>query len=516
LTSEPWDVLHDPGPPEAHWSTDNVGEAVPGVLSPLAWSLVEAGGNRVMREVAFRTGAFSRHERHHHPAIFRPFYGRVAIRVEYMAMLGDRMPGSDGRAAVAGLLGRVPETMRFDATRRRYPVIALKTPYALLTSPRRVRASTAVTDAWWRAQITRLPGLDVEATRRVLADGARRYEENLVVHTLCVLALVQPLLTALTALVAEAGAGDVGELTGAGGAEMAILTDLWEASRGRLRLDEVIANHGFHGPFEGEVSSRVWREDPEPLRRIIARYTELDDGQDPAARARTAQAELPARQRALLGALPARRRPAAQMLLSLAARHLHLRGIGKRAFLQALDVTRAAARKLAHDLELDTFHLTLDELIADTPAMAADLAARRSDRRAQYLDVTIPTAWQGTPVPRAAPEPPADTRTLTGVGVSAGTVEGRVRVVTDPAFTDVENGEILVSATTDPSWVSIMYVSAALVVDIGGPMSHAAMVARELGIPCVVNTRVGTGLLHTGDLVRVDGQAGIVEVLRPA
>jgi phosphoenolpyruvate-protein kinase (PTS system EI component) len=61
-----------------------------------------------------------------------------------------------------------------------------------------------------------------------------------------------------------------------------------------------------------------------------------------------------------------------------------------------------------------------------------------------------------------------------------------------------------------------MFISAALVVDIGGALSHAAVVARELGIPCVVNTREGSRLLRTGDLIRVDGGAGTVEVLEPA
>jgi pyruvate,water dikinase len=95
-------------------------------------------------------------------------------------------------------------------------------------------------------------------------------------------------------------------------------------------------------------------------------------------------------------------------------------------------------------------------------------------------------------------------------------VEGVARVVSDPAFEEVEPDEILVSATTDPSWSSIMFISSALVVDIGGALSHAAVVARELGIPCVVNTRDGSRLLRTGDLLRVDGGTGTVEVLKPA
>jgi pyruvate,water dikinase len=88
--------------------------------------------------------------------------------------------------------------------------------------------------------------------------------------------------------------------------------------------------------------------------------------------------------------------------------------------------------------------------------------------------------------------------------------------VDDPTFAEVEPDEILVTPTTDPSWASIMFISAGLVVDIGGQLSHAAVVARELGIPCVVNTRVGSRVLHTGDRVRVDGAAGTVELVARA
>jgi phosphoenolpyruvate synthase/pyruvate phosphate dikinase len=77
----------------------------------------------------------------------------------------------------------------------------------------------------------------------------------------------------------------------------------------------------------------------------------------------------------------------------------------------------------------------------------------------------------------------------------------------------VEPDEVLIAQTTDPSWSSIMFISSALVVDIGGALSHAAVVARELGIPCVVSTGHGTKLIKTGDRVRVDGSTGKVEIL---
>jgi pyruvate,water dikinase len=88
--------------------------------------------------------------------------------------------------------------------------------------------------------------------------------------------------------------------------------------------------------------------------------------------------------------------------------------------------------------------------------------------------------------------------------------------VLDPDFMDVEPGEILIAPITDPSWCSIMFLSKALVVDLGGALSHAAIVARELGIPCVVNTQNGTTVLRTGDRVRVDGDKGTVELLASA
>jgi phosphohistidine swiveling domain-containing protein len=105
---------------------------------------------------------------------------------------------------------------------------------------------------------------------------------------------------------------------------------------------------------------------------------------------------------------------------------------------------------------------------------------------------------------------------VTGLGVSPGVTEGRARVVADPSTDDIEPGEILVCETTDPSWAAYFLVAAGVVNDIGSAMSHGSIVAREVGIPCVTNTRNGTRVLRTGDLVRVDGVAGTVDVLSRA
>jgi pyruvate,water dikinase len=227
----------------------------------------------------------------------------------------------------------------------------------------------------------------------------------------------------------------------------------------------------------------------------------------------------------VLAALPSYQRPAVKRLLRYAAKSIPLRGVGKASFLQAYDVARAGAGRLgellAADARLeepdDVFYLTLDELLAPaTPANAKELVAVRRATREEYRAMRLPASWRGTPEPETAPDAEDRTTAITGVAASSGVVEGVVRVVTDPSFAEVEPGEVLVSHSTDPSWASIMFVSAALVVDIGGVISHAAVVARELGIPCVVNTRCGTDVLNNGDLVRVDGTKGTVEILQRA
>ena len=131
----------------------------------------------------------------------------------------------------------------------------------------------------------------------------------------------------------------------------------------------------------------------------------------------------------------------------------------------------------------------------------------------------MPDSWTGQPeaIPITASEAAAEGSELSGLAVSPGVAEGRARVVLDPLATDpLQPGEILVCATTDPSWTSLFLVAAGLVIDIGGALSYGAILARELGVPCVINSRIGTQVLRTGDLLRVDGDAGRVEVLRSA
>jgi pyruvate,water dikinase len=201
---------------------------------------------------------------------------------------------------------------------------------------------------------------------------------------------------------------------------------------------------------------------------------------------------------------------------------------------RSLDAARGAARTLGRSLAADgtlddpedVFFLLADEFGTGRAPDLRDRVAYRKGLAAEYATFDLPVMFVGDPEPitpardgaaehdGAAGEPD---QPVTGLGVSPGVVEGVARVIVDPATSDpLEPGEILVCNTTDPSWVGHFLVAAALVIDVGGPMSHGAIVARELGVPCVINTGRGTAVLRSGDVVRVDGTAGTVEVVKRA
>lgn len=533
LALDRWDVLQDPTEPSLHWTTGNIGEALPGVQTPLSWTLwgptIESGMRLSMRDM----GAFSRAESKLPPKgeqLCQVFYGRGALLVEQLARLGDRMPGTTGRQVAAGVFGEAPDTIDYRPTRKRYPFVAVGVPYQMLRIPGRLKPARTATEVFWQQQIDLVPSMTLPRALDTFSAAAARFRRNVYLQSMALFCAVQPMYDALTKLTQKTGVGDPTALAGGYGGvpETEVVVDLWRTSRGEIELAEVVRKHGFHGPMEGELSARVWREDDSPLRRLVSDYQNRGDDADPRLRDEARRQERFRLEKELLAAMPAAQRPLIKMLLRRAEISIPLRGMAKSAFLQAFDVVRATARHagaLLADAGVladpeDVFYLSIDELLGGPTPAVQELVGLRRERRDVYLRLRLPEAWTGAPVP-IVDEPVkarggARDRTITGIGVSPGVVEGVARVVTDPAFEDVQPDEVLVSATTDPSWSSIMFISSALVVDIGGALSHAAVVARELGIPCVVNTRDGSRVLQTGDLVRVDGGAGIVEILKPA
>jgi rifampicin phosphotransferase len=530
-----WDPLHCHSEPHEYWTRTNLAEAMPGVLTPLTWTFWGPNSENASRGMIADIGALTKAEARV-PAdlnewTVRIFFGRVAWSVDYFVTMGDRMPGTTAAEAAASVLGRMPDDIESNPTRRFYPAIAWRMPRAMVTTYRDTKNVTAETEKWYRNTISRVADMDLIAAQRALDEASARFRKILLVQGRSAFVLVQPIFQALAKIVERAGTGDVGTLSGSGGAELAMLDDMWRASRGTLSTPELLLRHGFHGPDEGELSSRPWRENDAPLRHILAEYAARDDADSPTARDRVAQQKYQRSVPGVLAAFPPWQRPAVATLLRIARAVIPQRGIAKRGMLESVDVARAAARRIGAlhaqagllDDPEDVFYLTRTEAGGTLPSDVRDLVVKRRARREEYLGLTLPAEWRGMPVPIDKAALVAQTaasvdgqEAVSGMGVSAGVVEARARVLTSAEFETAKPGEILVTQSTDPSWASVMFTSAGLVVDIGSLLSHAAVVAREIGLPCVVNTQVGTSVIRTGDLIRVDGATGIVQIVERA
>ena len=161
----------------------------------------------------------------------------------------------------------------------------------------------------------------------------------------------------------------------------------------------------------------------------------------------------------------------------------------------------------------DVFYLLVDELDAPPPDMAAVVARRRAEQLALER-FAPPEAFSGQwqPLPSAG-EALVGGESLHGLGVCGGRVRGRVRVVRPENIDDLQPGEVLVAKVTDVGYTPAFAYAAAVVTELGGPISHAAIVAREFGVPCVVNARGAATRLPTGAWIEVDGATGRVTVL---
>jgi pyruvate,water dikinase len=102
---------------------------------------------------------------------------------------------------------------------------------------------------------------------------------------------------------------------------------------------------------------------------------------------------------------------------------------------------------------------------------------------------------------------------LVGTPASAGVVEGKARIVLKPEEAHLNEGEILVAPHTDPGWTPLFQSAKALVTEVGGLMTHGSVVAREYGIPAVVGVYDATKKIKDGQMIRVDGNQGFVEIL---
>jgi phosphohistidine swiveling domain-containing protein len=326
-----------------------------------------------------------------------------------------------------------------------------------------------------------------------------------------------------------------------------------EATETLAALERFLAGFGHRGTDEFELSAPRWAEDLSFVLATLRAYLDAPADADPyrhleGQRRRRAAAEREARRRMqprLLHRLVPYRWLLFRAALREARRLLPMRENPKHHFLLYVAEMRRTVLALADRLVAgglladrdEVFYLTLDELTAAAesatrgqaaPGLAQIVAARRAlyeryrawsppevvpGRAVERLEREVATSTPPTPAPASAEPERGDGRVLRGIAASGGVATGRARVArTLEEGAALQPGEVLVAPFTDPGWTPLFAVATAVVTDLGGVLSHGAIVAREYGIPAVVNTRHATALIRTGQTVTVDGNAGTVRV----
>lgn len=264
-------------------------------------------------------------------------------------------------------------------------------------------------------------------------------------------------------------------------------------------LTRELALIGHRGPSEVEMRSATYADDPDLLIRMVTKALTAGLRELPP------PPDVPLRARAVAAA---------------AAVQIREREARRDRMVRAIWVLRQLLREYGRRLVVagdlsevdDVFYLLVDELDAPPPDMAAVVARRRAEQQT-LRNLVPPEAFNGRWEPTLALDELTRGEILRGIGVSAGRARGLVRVVAPETIDDLQPGEILVAKVTDVGYTPAFAYAAAVVTELGGPTSHAAIVAREFGVPCVVNARGAAARLETGTLVEVDGETGDVTVL---
>jgi len=308
--------------------------------------------------------------------------------------------------------------------------------------------------------------------------------------------------------------------------------------RGRLvgtpfaaSLSEFQNEFGSRGPNEWDICSPSWGTDARMPLALVDRLRAAGPEQSPDARADVARQR---REDALADAnsqLNVVTRWLLQDLLRVATMYSQARERQKTTVVKIVHEMRLALNELArrivgHAGEPDDINFVywheLAAYRANPGNLAPDIAARRATRAEleqrvppMIFDgqISSPTTWPLRDSGSDQRSPASSGATLTGTSGNAGTVTGLARVVEDP-FDDVElgPGTILIAPHTDPSWTPLFLGVDAVVVSVGGQMSHAVIVARELGIPCVLNISDATKVIPNGARITVNGADGTVTV----
>ncbi len=562
----------DGGDATTVWSNVNVGEALPGVATPLTWSVAGAFSEHGFRRAFSALGcSVPRHAR-----LVGNVHGRFYLHLTNFMRIATQVPWLDARTLVelggggggdeltvqseeisrVGFYARLPltasrlfrEQLRLDVEVQRFETYAAQSEkvhhaldLAILPDEglaRTVRDVQSLLDRTGTVMLTcassalgthlaltmmlgRVAPIGAERLAQALTSGIRDLESSRpAIGIMRVASLARREPDALRALESDTTTG----------------LDALPDGPTRRALVSFLDLYGDRAVREAELSTPRWREDVRPVLKMlrIAIRGESREAETALLKTRAhADAEmqkllprLSIVEQTLVRHLVARALKASRLREQMRAWVTRVLGMLRDVFLDAerrllriapdlVDEQRALQAAGSSIASIPAvFFLTLEEVVQALLNGRSDVAPLVRARRAEYA------RDQGRPDPpgtfMGAPPsvmlPPLGGDLFRGLPASAGVVEGIARVLTSSEQVDqLEPGEVLVVHTTDVGWTPTFLIAAGIVTELGGPLSHAAIVAREFGVPSVVNVTGATRAIKTGDKLRVDGDRGVVE-----
>ncbi len=562
-------------PARSVWSNANVGEALPGVGTPFTWGFIRSFSRKGMIHAFKGLGCVVPES---YPIVGN-IRGRVYINLsEFMSVASQvpfvtpdmlqRLAGGGGAQALAGTYQQMPRT-RFLS---RFPLTAVTQLLARTITPARIALWSqrfkqfsrefngthfaAQTPGelvrWWQRtnEIFEQTGtlmlecsgeflmsyLVTSTTLRLALgpaagalerelysglDGIRSAEPGL--DLLRMARKVQQLPT-LAARLADLPLEEMLDALSRGDAQERSLYSAFES---------FLWSHGHRAAREAELSEPRWREDPSFPLLMLIRYVQTPGLPDPEARVGQRMAARERATAAAVAAITPALRPLFKRLLRQSQEAARLREemrnsvVHTMAFFRSLALAtgrRMVQAGILADLD-DVFFLDATELLlwlqgtSDGSRLPLLAQMRKLEHEALMALPELPQ-WFVMEGDRILTDDHAAVevgRSLTGLAGSPGTTTGRVALVRTPAeHHKVQVGDILVAPSTDVGWTPLFLVAGAVVTELGGPLSHSCVVAREYGVPAVVSVTDATRILQDGDIVTVDGSQGTILLKDPS
>ncbi|MFW2389443.1 MAG: PEP/pyruvate-binding domain-containing protein [Polyangiales bacterium] len=542
------------------WSNANVGEALPGVATPLTWSVLSQFSDLGFRRAFGAMGCSVPRD----AELVGDFRGRIYINLTEFSAIMSQVPWIHPSTLVRLAGGQYASELDEVVAERSSTGFFLRLPQTVSRYARenfRLQARLEEFERYFGDERSRINGIDPRLLEpsgldRMLGDVEHLLDETgsiMLTAYANLLSAVLLLIGLLRAFAHREGSGfyrdllsglqdvssarpgfvlwqiaqmareepEAAECLRTMDAAALSVSDL-PAGRTRDALGRFLEEYGFRGVREAEIAAPRWSEDPTlmfaTLRSYLASTTDME------ARGRDTQRVRAEAEEKLRKSVPFVLRPAVTKLLDL-VRHFtrmreHLRGD----VVEVLGMFRRVALEASRRIETRepeagsdaAFFLTLAELrrvlYDDNERVAIRVQRRRLEHERNQALPEPPATFVGFPPEDAGVPTPA--KRLRGLAASRGVAEGRVRVLRDPAqAVDFQPGEVLVVAAADTGWAPLFLAASGVVTELGGPLSHAAIILREYAVPAVVNVANATRSLRDGDIVRLDGDSGTVEVL---